>query len=136
MQVGNHLELRIIARIKADSSKHAEHIEKTLHKKFASDRLRGEWFFPAVLKHMHRLQEDTILQAEPDPELEQSGPPPHSAETLNQWGLKVGVGKDLTWYRQLSASMKSEKFEQKRRDKRQRKREKKILAKGKSPGRE
>lgn len=44
MQIGNPEILRLIALIPCFSCKEAEKVEKELHRKFKSYRIRGEWF--------------------------------------------------------------------------------------------
>ncbi len=44
LQVGNQYLLRVVAQIPCKSSKHAELTEKRLHRFFAKQKIRGEWF--------------------------------------------------------------------------------------------
>jgi hypothetical protein len=44
LQVGNPIELLLIAVIGPISRKEAEHLERSLHKKFKHKHIRGEWF--------------------------------------------------------------------------------------------
>jgi len=55
LQVGNHEELHIMAAIKALGEDHAYWIEKSLHKFFKSDRIRGEWFRKINMKKAEKI---------------------------------------------------------------------------------
>ena len=44
LQVGNHMDLKLIAAIGPFNRSIAEQIEKQLHKKFKHKHVRGEWF--------------------------------------------------------------------------------------------
>lgn len=44
LQTGNAFKLNILAVIRCASRKEAEMIEKGIHKRFAKQRIRGEWF--------------------------------------------------------------------------------------------
>ncbi len=44
LQVGNPEKLTVVAAIKALGEEHAYWIEKSLHKFFKSNNIRGEWF--------------------------------------------------------------------------------------------
>ncbi len=44
LQTGNAFKLNVIAKIPCDNREQALHIEQQLHKRFAKQRIRGEWF--------------------------------------------------------------------------------------------
>jgi len=44
LQIGNPEELTVVAAIETLGESHAYWIEKSLHKFFKSDHIRGEWF--------------------------------------------------------------------------------------------
>ena len=44
LQIGNPYELILLASIPVSSRKRAEALEKSLHRKFAGQHIRGEWF--------------------------------------------------------------------------------------------
>ena len=48
LQVGNHVELRIIAKIPCKGRKDAYRIENKLHKRFKEQRISGEWFRSSI----------------------------------------------------------------------------------------
>jgi len=44
LQTGNAFKLNILATIPCDSETQARHLESMFHKRFQSQRIRGEWF--------------------------------------------------------------------------------------------
>lgn len=48
LQTGNHLELRLVAKIKCRSKADAYSMERNLHKKFKGKHIRGEWFSSTI----------------------------------------------------------------------------------------
>jgi hypothetical protein len=44
LQVGNHVELKILAVIPCSSKTHAYHLEGVLHRELSKYKIRGEWF--------------------------------------------------------------------------------------------
>ena len=44
MQTGNAFELNLLASLKCTSRGDAQILEKQIHKRFKSQRIRGEWF--------------------------------------------------------------------------------------------
>ncbi|MCZ6897668.1 MAG: GIY-YIG nuclease family protein [Betaproteobacteria bacterium] len=55
LQIGNHEKLYIMASIKALGEEHAYWIEKSLHKFFKSDWIRGEWFRKINMKKAEKI---------------------------------------------------------------------------------
>lgn len=58
LQTGNHIRLEIVAKTAVRSRKHAEHIERLMHKVLGPFRVRGEWFTQgkAVQAFLHAAQ--------------------------------------------------------------------------------
>lgn len=48
LQIGNPVELNLIASIPVKNRKEAEKLEKMLHKKFSNQNIRGEWFYGSI----------------------------------------------------------------------------------------
>jgi len=48
IQLGNHLECRVLATWIVESPRKAFDLEAKAHKRFKSSRIRGEWFRPRV----------------------------------------------------------------------------------------
>lgn len=62
LQIGNHELLRVLKTVCGD---HAE--ERALHSRFASSRIRGEWFHPTdeLLRHIEETSQCEIATTEP-----------------------------------------------------------------------
>ena len=55
LQTGNPEEIFLIVAFRANSTAHAYQLESNLHKFFASDRIRGEWFRSVNLKKFNNI---------------------------------------------------------------------------------
>jgi len=55
LQVGNPMELTVLLAIPCKSSKHAEGMEKQIHRRFKRSHIRGEWFSLGILNRMKEL---------------------------------------------------------------------------------
>ena len=62
MQTGNHMELKLLAKLGPYSDTQARHFERTLHKKFKRKHIRGEWFDKSI-----NLQSVAELRVPDDP---------------------------------------------------------------------
>jgi len=73
LQTGNHLELRIVTKIKCDSRLDAYGKENKFHRLFAKKRLRGEWFKGDIrINQIFELNESERQSMENDFQCKQS----------------------------------------------------------------
>jgi hypothetical protein len=55
LQIGNPLELVLLASFKANSEAHAYWLEKNLHRFFKEDHIRGEWFGKVNMRKAEKI---------------------------------------------------------------------------------
>ena len=55
LQIGNPIELILLAAFKANSDAHAYWLEKNLHKFFKEDHIRGEWFEKVNMRKAEKI---------------------------------------------------------------------------------
>ena len=56
LQIGNHLDLTLIASIECDTKTHAIEMESKFHRLFKNQKMRGEWFSGKI--NMNKLKVD------------------------------------------------------------------------------
>jgi len=67
LQTGNHMELRIVTKIKCRSRQEAYDKESQFHKMFERKRIRGEWFHSTIrINQISEIKESVRVSMEND----------------------------------------------------------------------